>query len=232
MNVASKILFDEFDIVSSENDRLTVFAELGRSSAPIMAITDDELTFIFHIFKLEKLMLLMKPVEQSRELSADEKVFVIFSIPSGQYMMTGSLKQTREGIAVFNVNTELRRLQRRKNFRVSTHQTNSIQLKVEGVGPTKKPNVLATTDISAGGVSAIIPKATNSAGTLGQDIVCELRHPSRTISNLKGTIRHIDQVSNGEKWGIEFNHLTTDQMQGMLALSLQAHRENSSKLIF
>ena len=80
MNVASKKLFDEFDIVSSESGRQTVFAELSQSSASIMAITDDDLTFIFHIVKLEKMMLLMRPIEQSRELSADEKVFIIFSI--------------------------------------------------------------------------------------------------------------------------------------------------------
>ena len=145
--------------------------------------------------------------------------------------MKGSLKQTREGIAVFNVNIELRRLQRRKNFRVSTYQTKTIKLEIEGVGPINKPSVLLTTDIGAGGVSAIIPKSTNSTGTLGQELVCELRHSSRTISNLKGCIRHIDQVSNGERWGIEFNRLTTDQRQEMLALSLQAYRESSAKLI-
>ena len=230
MNIESKQLFDEFDIVSSEADRKAVFSELGSSSASVMAITEDELTFIFKMNKLEKLILLLTAVENSRPLKAEENVFIIFSIKSGQYMMKGPLKLTREGIAVFDVNTELRRLQRRKNFRVNTLTANSIKLEIRGIGLIKKPATLVTTDISAGGVSAIIPKATNSVGTINQDVICDLRHPSRTIENLKGTIRHIDQIAAGERWGIEFNHLTTDQMQGMLALSLQAHREASSKM--
>ncbi len=224
MSSETKKLFEVFEILKSDSDRKAAFHDLVKNPSSLMLVTDDDLTFTFKLIRLENTALHMTPIEQSRPLRTDEIVFLIFSISSGQYAMKGPVKYMGNDV-VFTLNTELRRLQRRKNFRVNTSKLQTLKLNITGLGAVSKPIDLMVTDISAGGISAIVPSALNFAGKLGQQVVCGIRHTSRSVSDLKGIVRHIGPSPEGERWGIEFK-LSNEQMQAMLALSLQVHRES------
>ena len=224
MSIETKKLFEEFEILKSDSDRKAAFHDLVQNPSSLMLVTDDDLTFTFKLIRLENTSLYMTPVEQSRAITPEEIVFLIFSISSGQYAMKGPVKYVGKDV-VFTLNTELRRLQRRKNFRVNTTKLKTLKLNINGVGAVTKPIDLMVTDISAGGISAVVPTALQVTGKLEQQVLCKIHHPSRSVSDLKGIVRHIGPHGDGERWGIEFK-LTNEQMQAMLALSLQAHRES------
>jgi c-di-GMP-binding flagellar brake protein YcgR len=225
---ATKNIFDKFDVVSSETDRNAAFNELARGIAPIAVVTDDELTFIFHLSRFQSNILLMAPVESPRPLVMGENAFIIFSISTGQYAMKGPLKLTREGIVAFLTNTELRRLQRRKDFRINTLHTKTLNavLSVDGQKTIKPPVV----DISAGGMAFVLPKKDVCDMKDGEEFKCQLSHPDRKIDELQGVIRHIYALPKAFKAGVEFLNLTGPQPTSLLALSLQMHRENSAKI--
>jgi c-di-GMP-binding flagellar brake protein YcgR len=225
---ATKNIFDKFDIVSSETDRNAAFNELARGNAPIAVVTDDELTFIFHLSRYQNNILLMAPVESPRALVMDENAFIIFSISTGQYALKGPLKLTREGIVAFMTNTELRRLQRRKDFRINTLHTKTLSAFITVSGQkTFTPPVV---DISAGGMAFVLPKKEVCDLKDGEEFKCQLSHPDRKIDEIQGIIRHLDTLPKAIKAGVEFLNLTGPQKTSLLALSLQMHRENSSKI--
>ncbi len=225
MKSASNILFEKFDIVRSSDDRRLVFRELEKAPSPIAVVTDDELTFIFKYEKLENGLLHMISVETPRQLVMNEKAFIIFSTTTGQYALRAPLKLLRDQITTFSIQTELRRLQRRTNFRVSTMGTKSLKFEAPQLSLNCKGSIFEAIDISAGGMTILISKPATLNLKLGQAFACKLSHPSRTIEEIKAVIRHIDMVEYGQKLGIEFLHLTTDQSRALLALSLQMHRE-------
>ncbi len=225
MSIEAKKLFEVFEVLKNDNDRLAAFKDLVKAPSSLMLVTDDDLTFTFRFIRLEKQALYMTPVEQTRKIKKDEIVYMIFSIASGQYAMRGPVDYTIGDDVIFTLNTELRRLQRRRNFRVNTLKLNTLKLLIEGVGEGSTPSELMVTDISAGGISAVVPTSLQGKGKLNQHVKCRIHHPVRAVSDLNGIVRHIGPYSGGERWGIEFV-LASEQMQTMLALSLQVHRES------
>ncbi len=225
---ASKNIFDKFDVVSSEIDRNAVFNELAKGNAPIAVVTDDEQTFIFHLSRFQNNLLLMAPIESPRALKVNENAFLLFSISTGQYALKGPLKLTREGIVGFMTNTELRRLQRRKDFRV--HTVNTRTLTNELIFSNEKVFKLEIVDISAGGMAVIFKSKEDFEIKKGLEFLCNLSHPDRQIEGLQAIIRHIETTPEGPCLGIQFVNLTREQMSAMLALTLQMHRENTAKI--
>ncbi len=228
MSTASDLLFQKFEAVKSNIDREAVFKELGKNATSIAAVTDDELTFFFKMNRVESQTLFMTPVESPRNLIMNENGFLFFSISSGQYALRGPLKPSQDGLICFSMSNELRRLQRRTNFRVSTIGTKTLKVKIPEFNSKIKNVQFEVQDISAGGLTIYVSDAKILNLQFGASFICELSHPSRSVENLKASIRHIDQVENGQKLGIEFLNLSKDQMQDLLALSLQMHRESKS----
>ncbi len=226
MSIETKKLFDEFEIMKSESDRKTAFQELIKNPSSLMLVTGDDLIFTFKFIRIEKTLLFMTPVEQIRPIDPNEIVFLIFAVATGQCAMKGPVSYTNQAEFAFTLDTELRKLQRRKNFRVSTLKLKTLKLNILGVGPLHDPVNLVVTDVSAGGISIVVPTSYRGTGKKGQNIDCKILHPVRSVADLKGTIRHVGPYdSENERWGIEFK-LSNEQMQSMLALSLHAHRES------
>ncbi len=225
MSIETKKLFEIFEVIGSESDRNGAFKDLTKNPSSLMLVTDDDLIFTFKFIRIESKYLFMTPVEEPRKITASETVFMIFSISSGQYAMKGPVKYAANGDVAFELHTELRRLQRRKNFRVNSEKVTTLKLNIMGIGEKKKPIDLKVTDISAGGISVLVPGALIANFKIGQEIECNIIFPEKSVSDLNGVIRHIGPMGDAFRWGIEFK-LSNEQMQSMLGLSLRIHRES------
>ena len=225
MKTASNILFENFEIVQSEDDRRAVFTELESSTMPIAVVTEDELTFIFLFDKSDGAFIHLLSVESPRQLVMNETGLIVFSISTGQYALRSSLKILKNSSAAFLRTAELRRLQRRTNFRVSTKGTKSLKATVPEFHLKVKTLSTEVLDISVGGLILLV--ITNKALNLnlGDSFICVLTHPSRSIDGLRASIRHIDKSDTEIRLGIEFLNPSNEQRQSLLALSLQMHRE-------
>ncbi len=225
MKTASNILFENFEIVQSEDDRRAVFAELESSTMPIAVVTEDELTFIFLFDKSESAFIHLLSVESPRQLVMNETGLIVFSISTGQYALRSPLKILKNNSAAFLRTAELRRLQRRTNFRVSTKGTKSLKATVPEFHLKVKTLSTEVLDISAGGLTLLAITSESLNLKLGDSFICALSHPSRSIDGLRASIRHIDESDTEIRLGIEFLNPSNEQRQSLLALSLQMHRE-------
>lgn len=219
--------YDQSVAVITENDRQDIWKELSSQKPPIGVITEDDNTFVMSVNRIENAYLLMNPMQTPRAPKLNESVYVVFSLKSGQYSMKGQIIPTKEGIIAFSLKAEVRRLQRRNNFRVPVLKSGSCSFVVKEFNGQKIDKSFLLNDLSAGGLSFVASPNQNMQFQSDMILSGELNCAGRKISDLVAKVCYLHLETNADvKVGLQFKNLNSKQEQDLLASTLAIHRQN------
>lgn len=118
-----------------------------------------------------------------------EGLQLLFGLPSGQYLLDASYNEKR-GLVLAPLAQEIRRLQRRSNFRTAVPAGANVSFALTAYdGRQVKSSEFTVLDLSAGGIRLSWSTGHDPKPEMGRSVGARLRLPSGVEIDLEGVIR-------------------------------------------
>jgi hypothetical protein len=151
-----------FEVVPFSQERQKVLAELDSHSGyqTIVGQTDDHQALVFKLNGIRDQRLVLEIVEPAtRPLRRSESIVLLFGLSHGQYLVRTTLESSHDSsptvfVCSADAKHELRRLQRRSNFRVAVGDNSKFKFKILTLSSSQISTQIQNTNQAAAPSSA------------------------------------------------------------------------------